>query len=158
MIKLNIGKNILSARKRLGLTQEELAARVGYKTKSAINKIELGIRDLPQKKIAAFAEALDMTPGQLMGWDEKPAEELQDMGALAAQVLLDPAAMEVMQKFMAMDESDRQAVQDFMAMGEADRYALRLVMASMSEKQKKTDAGASVVKAEKCTEKANCNM
>lgn len=156
MIKLNIGKNILAARKRLGLTQEELAARVGYKTKSAINKIELGVRDLPQKKIAAFAEALDMTPGQLMGWDEKPAEELQDMGALAAQLILDPDAMEVMRKYMAMEETDRQAVRDFMALNESDRFALRLVMASMA--QKKTDAGASVVKSEKCAKKADCNM
>lgn len=144
MIKLNIGKNILSARKRLGLTQEELAARVGYKTKSAINKIELGIRDLPQKKIAAFAEALGMTPGQLMGWDEKPAEELQDMGALAAQVIMDPDAMEMVKEYMALSESDR--------------YAVRLVIASMSAKQKKTDAGASVVETKKSLEKADCNM
>lgn len=154
----NVGQNIAAARKRAGITQEELAARVGYKTKSAINKIELGIRDLPQKKIAAFADALGVTPGHLMGWDEKPAEELQDMGALAAQLLLDPGALEVMQKYMAMEETDRQAVRDFLALGDADRYALRLVMASMSEKQKKTDAGASVVKTEKGTEKANCNM
>lgn len=154
----NIGQNIAAARKQAGITQEELAARVGYKTKSAINKIELGIRDLPQKKIAAFADALGVTPGHLMGWDETPAEELQGMGALAAQVLMDPAAMEVMQKFMAMDESDRKAVQDFMALGESDRYAVRLVMASMSAKQKKTDAGASVVETEKCAEKADCNM
>ena len=154
----NVGRNIAAARKRAGITQEELASRVGYKTKSAINKIELGIRDLPQKKIAAFADALGVTPGYLMGWDETPAQDLQDMGALAAQVLLDPAAMEMMQKFMAMDESDRQAVQDFMALSESDRFALRLVMASMSEKTKKTDAGASVVESEKCAEKADCNM
>lgn len=158
MVKTNIGRNILAARKRLGLTQEELADRVGYKTKSAINKIELGVRDLPQKKIAVFAQALGVTPGRLMGWDEKPAEELQDMGSLAAQVLMDPAALEVVQKFMAMDESDRQAVLDFMALGESDRFALRLVMASMSEKTKKTDAGASVVESEKCAEKSDCNM
>lgn len=144
MIKLNIGKNILAARKRLGLTQEELAARVGYKTKSAINKIELGVRDLPQKKIAAFAQALDMTPGQLMGWDEKPAEELQDMGALAAEVIMDQDAMEMAREYMQLSE--------------ADRYAVRLVMASMAEKQKKTDAGASVVKSEKFFEKADCDM
>ncbi len=142
MIKLNIGKNILAARRRLGLTQEELAARVGYKTKSAINKIELGVRDLPQKKIAAFAQALDMTPGQLMGWDEKPAEELQDMGGLAAQLIMDQEAMEM--------------ARDIMALNEADRYALRLVIASM--KQKKTDAGASVVESEKGFEKADCDM
>ena len=155
---VNVGKNIAAARKRAGMTQEELASRVGYKTKSAINKIELGIRDLPQKKIAAFADALGVTPGYLMGWDEKPAEELEDMGAMAAQVLMDPVVMEVVQKLLAMDESDRQAVRDFMALGESDRFALRLVMASMSAKQKKTDADASVVKAEKCAEKADCNM
>jgi transcriptional regulator with XRE-family HTH domain len=154
----NVGQNIAAARKRAGITQEELASRVGYKTKSAINKIELGIRDLPQKKIAAFADALGVTPGHLMGWDEKPAEELQDMGALAAHLLMDPAAMEVAQKFMAMDESDRQAVRDFMALGESDRFAVRLVMASMATKQKKTDAGASVLETEKCTEKSDCNM
>ena len=154
----NVGQNIAAARKRAGMTQEELASRVGYKTKSAINKIELGIRDLPQKKIAAFADALGVTPGHLMGWDEKPAEELQDLGALAADVIMDPDAMEVMQKYMSMEESDRQAVRDFMALNEADRFALRLVMASMSEKQKKTDAGASVVKSEKFAEKADCNM
>ena len=158
MIKLNIGKNILSARKRLGLTQEELAARVGYKTKSAINKIELGIRDLPQKKIAAFAEALGMTPGQLMGWDEKPAEELQDMGALAAQVIMDPDAMEMVKEYMALEESDRRAVREYMRLSDVDRYAVQLVMASMSAKQKTTDAGASVVESEKLAEKADCNM
>ena len=154
----NVGKNIAAARKRAGITQEELAGRVGYKTKSAINKIELGIRDLPQKKIAAFADALGVTPGHLMGWEEKPAEELQDMGALAAKLLLDPDATNVMRKYMAMEESDRQDVRDFMSLGEVDRYALRLVMASMSEKQKKTDAGASVVDAEKRFEKSDCDM
>lgn len=65
----SLGANIADARKRAGLTQEELAFRVGYKTKSAINKIELGVRDLPQKKIAAFAKALGVSPGYLMGWE-----------------------------------------------------------------------------------------
>lgn len=139
---VNVGKNIAAARKRAGMTQEELASRVGYKTKSAINKIELGIRDLPQKKIAAFADALGVTPGHLMGWDKKPTEELQDMGALAAQLLLDQDAAEMAREYMQLSE--------------ADRYAVRLVIASMA--QKKTDAGASVVKAEKSTEKSDCNM
>ena len=146
-MKTNIGRNILAARKRLGLTQEDLAARVGYKTKSAINKIELGVRDLPQKKIAAFAKALDTTPGQLMGWDQETPEELQGMGAIAAQVLMDPDAAQMVQQYMALDESDRQAIRDFMALSPADRYAVQLVMASMAGKQKKTDAEASAVNA-----------
>lgn len=142
---LKLYENIKRYRIEAKLSQAELAKRTGYTDRSSIAKIEKGLVDLSQSKIKQFAEVLGVTPGHLMGWDEKPAQGLQDMGALAAQVLLDPAAMEVMQKFMAMDESDRQAVRDFMALGEADRYALRLVMASMSEKTKKTDAGASVV-------------
>jgi transcriptional regulator with XRE-family HTH domain len=44
---------------------------MGYKSKSTINKIELGINDIPQNKIAKFAEVLGTTPAKLMGWDEK---------------------------------------------------------------------------------------
>lgn len=140
----NVGKNIAAARKRAGMTQEELASRVGYKTKSAINKIELGVRDLPQKKIAAFADALGVTPGHLMGWDEKPAEELQGMGALAAELIMDLDAMEMARAYMQLSE--------------ADRYAVRLVIASMASKEKKTDAGASVVDSEKSFNKAQYDV
>ena len=66
-----VGENILLMRKALGLTQEELAKRMGYKSKSTINKIELGINDIPQSKIAQFAEVLCTTPARLMGWDEE---------------------------------------------------------------------------------------
>lgn len=69
-----VGDNISLLRKRLGLTQEELANRMGYKSKSTINKIELGINDIPQSKIAKFADVLGTTPAFLMGWDEEPDE------------------------------------------------------------------------------------
>lgn len=71
----SIGGYIAEARKQAGLTQEELALRVGYKSKSTINKIEQGTRDLPQKKIAAFADALGVTPAKLMGWEEERKEK-----------------------------------------------------------------------------------
>ena len=65
-----VGDNIAWIRKRLGWTQEELAIKMGYKSKSTINKIELGINDIPQSKIEKFAEVLGTTPAQLMGWDD----------------------------------------------------------------------------------------
>ena len=75
-----VGENILYMRKRLGMTQEELATRMGYKSKSTINKIEMGINDIPQRQIVKFAEVLGTTPAHLMGWiteDQKnpPIEE-----------------------------------------------------------------------------------
>ena len=66
-----VGENISLIRKQLGWTQEELALRMGYKSKSTINKIELGINDIPQSKIVKFAEVLGTTPAQLMGWEEE---------------------------------------------------------------------------------------
>ena len=65
-----VGENIFRMRKQLNWTQEELALKMGYKSKSTINKIEMGINDIPQSKIVQFAEVLGTTPAHLMGWEE----------------------------------------------------------------------------------------
>lgn len=63
-------------REQRGMSQQELAELIGYKTASAINKIELGLRDINQSKIVAFANALGTTPSFLMGWEENDKEKL----------------------------------------------------------------------------------
>ncbi len=65
----DIYTRIRNRREELGLSQEELAARMGYKSKSSINKIEMGINDIPQSKVLAFAKALNTTTAYLMGCD-----------------------------------------------------------------------------------------
>lgn len=65
----HIGIRIKNRREELNMTQEELAIKLGYKSKSTINKIEAGINDIVQSKVFAFAEALDTTAAHLMGWD-----------------------------------------------------------------------------------------
>lgn len=65
---MEIGERIKQRREFLGMSQEELAHKVGYKSRSSVNKIEIDGRGLPQKKIIAFAKALETTPGYLMGW------------------------------------------------------------------------------------------
>lgn len=54
----------------LGLTQADLAKKLGYSDKSMIAKIEKGSIDLSQSKITAFANALNTTEVSLMGWDK----------------------------------------------------------------------------------------
>lgn len=91
-----IGKNIQDARKRMGLTQEELATRLGYKSKSTINKIELGINDIPQSKIVKFAEVLGSSPAALMGWvDEKTSAKNTELVQVIAKMRKDPEFFEV---------------------------------------------------------------
>lgn len=67
---MDIGQRIKSRREQLGLSQDELAKKIGYKHKSSINKIETGILSLRQSKIAAIAEALETTPSYIMGWSD----------------------------------------------------------------------------------------
>lgn len=62
-----IGNRVRSRRLELGLSQLELASRLGYTTKSAISKIESGSNDIPSKKLFDFAEALDTTVSYLIG-------------------------------------------------------------------------------------------
>lgn len=66
----DIYRRIKERREELGLTQEDLAIRMGYKSKSSINKIEMGKNDIPQSKVVAFAKALQTTTAYLMGVDE----------------------------------------------------------------------------------------
>ena len=63
-----IGKRIRARREELGITQEELASRLGYKSKTTIAKIENGTNDIIQSKVIEFAKVLDTTPAYLMGW------------------------------------------------------------------------------------------
>lgn len=65
-----IGDRIRIRREELGLTQQQLADRLGYKSKSAINKIEMGINDVSQKKIPHFAKALETSIEYLMEMDD----------------------------------------------------------------------------------------
>lgn len=56
-----IGERINARRKELGMTQEELSKKLGYKNKSTISQIENGVNDIMQSKVASFAEALNTT-------------------------------------------------------------------------------------------------
>lgn len=62
-----IGKNIKTRREELDMTQDELAAKLGYTHRSAINKIELGINNFPMSKIKDFAAALQTSTDRLLG-------------------------------------------------------------------------------------------
>lgn len=67
---MTIGDRIRTRREELGLTQKELAERLGYKTKSSITKIEAGDNNLPITKVAKIAKALEVTESYLMGWED----------------------------------------------------------------------------------------
>lgn len=66
---MKLYENIRARRIALNMTQQELAEKMGYKSTSTIAKIEAGKNDIPQAKISAFANALNTTPIDLMGFN-----------------------------------------------------------------------------------------
>lgn len=108
----SIGKKILERRKELGMTQEELAFKMGYKTKSAINKIELGKNDVSQSKVVKFAEALLTTPAHLMGWDEEMEQNPVELAERHFEMIMDEDLAEMFDDFKTLDAKKRKIVKD----------------------------------------------
>lgn len=70
---MTFGERVRRRREMIdGLSQEKLAKLVGYKCRSAINKVELGIIDVSQDKVMEYAKALKTSPAYLMGWIDDP--------------------------------------------------------------------------------------
>jgi len=56
-----------------GMSQDELAARVGYQGRSAISKVESGARDISQSMIKKYADALGVSPEYLLCGEGTPS-------------------------------------------------------------------------------------
>ena len=71
---MTVGEKIKQKRLELNLSQDELAKKVGYKSRSSIQKIECA-RKLPLDKVELMASALGCTPAYLMGWEDEDIME-----------------------------------------------------------------------------------
>lgn len=112
----NIGERIMNRRQQLGWTQADLAFKMGYKTKSAINKIELGINDVSQSKVVRFAEVMNTTVAYLMGWDEQIQIEIKEdpvnMAELHFEMIADRDMVEIYEDLKFLDAGQRKIVKD----------------------------------------------
>lgn len=89
----------------LKMSQTELAKRMGYANRSSVNKIVTG-RKVSQKVIARLAEALEVTPAYLIGWDESPEEQAE----YEASILMDDDIMGLVYSYTALNEESKKAV------------------------------------------------
>ena len=77
---MTLGEKIKVLRKNKNLTQADLAKMCGYRSLTTINKIELGINQVPISTVEKLATALDVTPAYLMGWEEVMEDKRIDDG------------------------------------------------------------------------------
>ena len=97
-----------------GMSQEELAIKAGYTSRSSINKIELGLIDVPQSKIITLATALGCTPAYLMGWTNNPNDN--ESNNHPTPLTFEEDAIAVPDKYgdvlVALNEGDKDLTQD----------------------------------------------
>lgn len=105
---LTLYVNIRKRRKELRMTQDELARRTGYTSRSSIAKIEQGLVDLPQTKIKLFADALGVTSSELMGDDHLVADHAE----FHASILKDFELLEMIRKYKTLSPSGQQIIKN----------------------------------------------
>lgn len=97
---MTIYDRIKQLRVDLKMTQEELATKVGYKSRSAINKIEKGLRDINQSQVIRFAKALNTTTSYLMDGSNTLSKEKLDNKTLNNEPV-------ILQKYNRLNNIDK---------------------------------------------------
>ena len=111
---LFFGSNIKKLRIERNLSQEELARLCGYDSRSSINKIELGINDVPASKVKLLAKALNVDIEEILKFDK--FNKIQRMPD-------DEQARIALDLFMKLDALDKSKVIERMeTLLEQDKY------------------------------------
>ena len=71
---MEIGEKIRQRRIELGLSQRDLAFKMGYTNNSTIAKIEQGKVDVSQSRVLQFSKVLGVSIAYLMDWDSDSKE------------------------------------------------------------------------------------
>ena len=123
---MTIGERIKARRDELGMSQEELAHKIGYKSKTSINKIELGIQELRQSKIKQIADALQTTPAYIMGWKETEEDQQLKKCRELFNKCHGSDAYDVVSLYLTLDESDKNVVKTMIeSLLSAEKYSVK---------------------------------
>ena len=74
---MTVADRIIGLRKELNLTQDDLAKMLGLSGRSSISKIEKAGNDITIHNINRIADALNCSPGYLMGYEDAIRKDIQ---------------------------------------------------------------------------------
>lgn len=127
--KKELGRKIRDLRIQKGMSQEELAKKVGYKStnsRSTINKIEMGKNDISQSKIPLYAKALGVSVGELLATD-KESKLCQEVHVIECiQNTFGDEAWELMKNFLQLNaEGKKKAVENLEDLTAIEKYLMK---------------------------------
>lgn len=109
---MSIGNKIKQRRVELGLSQRDLAAKMGYNNNSTIARIESGKVDIPQSRVVKFSEVLGVSIAYLMGWDEEIEKDPVVLAERHFEILMDEDIAEIFGEFKLLDSAQKKLVKD----------------------------------------------
>ena len=116
-----IGERIKQRRIDLGLTQEELAHRLGNKSRASVCTVEKDKEDLTSTRIKQYATALDCSVLYLMGYEDINGNPLENPeGYITKPKITDyrtdfvEAAIEVYRDIQGLSPERRKALEEYL--------------------------------------------
>ena len=104
-VDIHVGKRVRHRRWMVGMTQQQLAEKVGIKFQQ-IQKYETGMNRVSASRLYEIARTLDVPVSHFFeGLENEPVQESQD-------VLSDKEAMELIRSYYAIPENQRRRLFD----------------------------------------------
>lgn len=115
---MEVGERIRRRREELKMTQDELAQKVGYTSRSSVAKVEANANGMVQSKLILFAEALQTTPAYLLGWTEASATEYQKADTISDIIIKlrsDDELLEIVKDVCNLSDEQRVVVKTLLS-------------------------------------------
>lgn len=109
MDKITIGQNIKDARKQSGMTQQQLAEKIG-KTESSIRKYEKGLVDTPLNVLKEIAEVLNWPLADLLDFSSLYSIPEEESAAYDFSTEEQKLFIDVINKMKLLNEEGKQEV------------------------------------------------
>lgn len=103
---MTVGERIKKKREELGLSQSELAQKMGYAGKSSVCRAETYGNNITTDKVRKFAKALGCTEAELVGWDEDAKVRRQLSGIVAEDDI------RLLTLYTKLDDNDKKIIRD----------------------------------------------
>jgi len=106
-----LGENIKKYRLQKGLTQEQLASKLG-KTKNVIYNWESGLNKPDANMLEYLCGILEVDANTILGWNDTRQMKL-DADALADEILSNPKTKDLLNKIKELPEGDLDMIINF---------------------------------------------
>lgn len=111
-VDVHVGKRIRHRRWMVGMTQQQLAEKVGIKFQQ-IQKYETGMNRVSASRLWDISESLEVPVSFFFdGIEETPAEGRGSDSALPSDIMADKEALELVRSYYAIPENQRRRLFD----------------------------------------------